>query len=73
MNQIPTSSRSSSQDPKVFCVSQAAGATGSTAIQIARHMGYKTLGIVSSPDKVDFIKTLGADKCIAYNQTKIDD
>lgn len=57
---------------KTFCVSSAAGSTGSIALQIAKHMGYRTIGIVSGAEKRDFVLGLGADACITYNDSKID-
>ncbi|CAD8201240.1 unnamed protein product [Paramecium pentaurelia] len=65
---IPTSERQ-----KTFCVSSAAGSTGSIALQIAKHMGFKTIGIVSGREKKDFVLSLGADECITYNDCKEND
>ncbi|CAD8125145.1 unnamed protein product [Paramecium sonneborni] len=58
---------------KTFCVSSAAGSTGSIALQIARHMGFKTIGIVSGREKRDFVLSLGANQCISYNNFKEND
>lgn len=35
-------------------------------------MGYRTIGVVSSNEKKDFVLGLGADDCITYNDSKID-
>jgi NADPH-dependent curcumin reductase CurA len=37
-------------------VSSAAGSTGSYAVQVGRHMGWRVVGIVGDPDKVGFVK-----------------
>lgn len=50
-------------------VSAAAGATGSTVVQIAKAKGCKVIGIASSPDKVDVVMGLGADAAIDYKAT----
>lgn len=50
-------------------VSAAAGATGSTAGQIAKAKGCRVIGIVGSPDKMDVIRDLGFDAAIDYRAT----
>lgn len=48
-------------------VSSAAGAVGSTAIQIARNLGCRTVGVTGSENKRLFvIEELGAGSCIDY-------
>lgn len=48
-------------------VSSAAGATGSAAIQIARNLGARVIGIAGGPDKCRFVRQqLGAAGCIDY-------
>jgi crotonyl-CoA carboxylase/reductase len=39
----------------------ASGGLGSMALQLARHAGAHSIGVISSPDKADFITRLGAD------------
>lgn len=50
-------------------VSAAAGATGSTAGQIARARGCRVIGIVGSPEKAQVIRDLGFDAAIDYRAT----
>lgn len=46
-----------------------AGGVGHVAIQLAKIAGAKVITTVSSNEKADFVKTLGADEVIFYNQT----
>jgi len=39
----------------------ASGGLGSMALQLARHAGAHSIGVISSPDKADFVTRLGAD------------
>lgn len=50
-------------------VSAAAGATGSTVVQIAKARGCKVIGLVGSPAKADVVRELGADAVIDYRAT----
>ena len=50
-------------------VSAAAGATGSTVVQIAKARGCKVIGLVGSPDKAAVVRELGADAAIDYRAT----
>jgi len=50
-------------------VSAAAGATGSTVVQIAKAKGCTVIGLVGSPDKAQVIRDLGADAAIDYRAT----
>ena len=52
-------------------VSGAAGATGSMVVQIAKHMlGCKrVIGIAGSQEKIDWVKSLGADDCLNYKDS----
>ncbi len=45
-------------------VHSAGGGVGSALIQLARAEGYFTVGVVGSPHKVDYVKSLGADRVI---------
>jgi NADPH-dependent curcumin reductase CurA len=45
-------------------VSAAAGATGTVAVQLARHTGCRTIGIVGSAAKVEVVRELGADEVV---------
>ena len=52
---------------EVLVVSAAAGAVGSTVVQIGKAMGLRVIGIAGGPDKCAFVRdTLGADACIDY-------
>lgn len=46
----------------------AAGGVGSSAIQIAKAVGARVIAAVSSADKADFCRRLGADASIDYSQ-----
>lgn len=52
-------------DDIVF-VTGAAGAVGSTAVQIAKALGNKVIGSAGGADKVKFLKELGCDEVIDY-------
>jgi NADPH:quinone reductase len=46
-----------------------AGGVGHVAIQLAKLQGADVCTTVSSPEKADFVRNLGADEVIFYNQT----
>jgi NADPH2:quinone reductase len=48
-----------------------AGGVGHVAIQLAKIAGARVLTTVSSNEKADFVKSLGADEVIFYNQTDV--
>ncbi|HYZ48277.1 MAG TPA: NADP-dependent oxidoreductase [Sphingomonas sp.] len=50
----------------IVFVSAAAGAVGSAVVQIAKLKGMTVIGSAGGPDKVAFVKQLGADACIDY-------
>jgi NADPH-dependent curcumin reductase CurA len=50
-------------------VSAAAGAVGSTVVQIAKAKGMTVIGTAGGPDKCAFVKSLGADEVIDYKAT----
>ena len=50
----------------IVFVSAAAGAVGSAVVQIAKAKGMTVIGSAGGPDKVEFVKSLGADKVIDY-------
>ncbi len=54
----------------VVFVSGAAGAVGSTVVQIAKIKGCKVIGSAGGADKCAFVKSLGADHVIDYKQAK---
>ncbi len=50
-------------------VSSAAGAVGSTAVQVARNLGCRVVGIAGSDEKVRLVvEELGAEVCINYRE-----
>jgi NADPH-dependent curcumin reductase CurA len=52
---------------ETFVVSAASGAVGSTAGQVARHMGARVVGIAGSPEKCAYvIERFGFDACVNY-------
>ena len=50
-------------------VSAAAGATGSTVVQLAKAAGCKVIGLAGSADKAAAVRELGADVAIDYRST----
>ncbi len=50
----------------VVFVSAAAGAVGSTVVQIAKAKGMTVIGTAGGADKCDWVKSLGADEVIDY-------
>jgi NADPH-dependent curcumin reductase CurA len=50
----------------IVFVSAAAGAVGSAVVQIAKARGMTVIGSAGGADKVEFVKSLGADACIDY-------
>lgn len=50
-------------------VSAAAGATGSTVVQIAKARGCRVIALVGNTDKVALVQSLGADAVIDYRAT----
>jgi NADPH-dependent curcumin reductase CurA len=54
-------------------ISSAAGATGSTAVQIAKLKGYRTIGIAGGPAKCRWLnQELGVDAAIDYKGENVD-
>jgi hypothetical protein len=47
-------------------VSAAAGAVGSTVVQIAKAKGMKVIGSAGDEEKCDFVRSLGADQVVDY-------
>lgn len=52
----------------IVFVSGAAGAVGSTVVQIAKIKGCTVIGSAGGPEKCALVKSLGADECIDYKQ-----
>jgi hypothetical protein len=54
---------------QTFVVSAATGPVGSTAGQVARHMGARVVGIAGSAEKCDYaVRELGFAACVNYRQ-----
>jgi hypothetical protein len=54
---------------QTFVVSACTGPVGSTAGQVARHMGARVVGIAGSAEKCDYaVRELGFDACVDYKQ-----
>jgi NADPH-dependent curcumin reductase CurA len=50
----------------IVFISSAAGAVGSTAVQIAKTKGMIVIGSAGGPEKCEFVRSLGADRVIDY-------
>ncbi len=57
---------------EVVVISAASGAVGSAAVQIARNLGCRVIGIAGGPQKCAYVKDeLGADAVIDYKNEKV--
>ncbi len=57
---------------EVVVVSAAAGAVGSTVVQLAKAWGCRVVGIAGGPEKCAFVRDgLGADACIDYKNEQV--
>ncbi|XP_005100049.1 prostaglandin reductase-3 [Aplysia californica] len=54
-------------------VTAAAGGTGQFAVQIAKLAGCHVIGTCSSPEKVDFLKSIGCDRVINYKKENFEE
>lgn len=54
------------QAGETVVVSAAAGATGSTVVQLAKARGCRVIGLCGGPDKAEVVRSLGADAVIDY-------
>lgn len=61
--------RAKLQSNQTVLIHAGAGGVGFLAIQLAKHLGARVLTTVSSQEKVDFVKSLGADAWINYRDT----
>lgn len=59
------------QSDETILIHAGAGGVGHVAIQLAKIAGAKVITTVSSNAKADFVKSLGADEIIFYNQTDV--
>lgn len=59
---------------QTFVVSACTGPVGSTAGQVAKHMGARVVGIAGSAEKCDYaVKELGFDACVNYKDGDLAD
>lgn len=59
---------------QTFVVSACTGPVGSTAGQIARHMGARVVGIAGSDEKCEFaVRELGFAQCVNYKRGSLDE
>jgi NADPH:quinone reductase len=65
--------RAQIQPGEVLLVTGATGATGSAAIQIAKHLGATVIATTSGAEKMQRVKDLGADYAIDYKQENVAD
>jgi NADPH:quinone reductase len=65
--------RAQIQPGEVLLVTGATGATGSAAIQIAKHLGAIVIATTSGAEKIQRVKDLGADYAIDYKQENVAD
>lgn len=56
--------------PPTVLVTGAAGAVGCAAVQIARTLGARVIGVASSPAKQDFVRSQGADLALGYEHLR---
>lgn len=58
------------KEGQTILISAASGATGSMAVQLAKHVfkASKVIGIAGSDEKVEWVKSLGADYCANYRE-----
>jgi len=59
------------KDGDILFVSAAAGAVGSTVVQIAKAKGMTVIASAGGPEKCDFVRSLGADQVIDYKGAPI--
>ena len=63
--------RANIQNGESLLVLGAAGGIGTATIQLAKVMGVKTLCAVGSDEKEEYVKSLGADQIIRYDQVDL--
>jgi len=59
------------QDGDDVVISGAAGATGSIAIQLAKHFGHRVIAIAGGPEKTAYCRSIGADETIDYRSEDV--
>lgn len=64
-------SRGEAKKGDVVVISAASGATGSTAIQVAKALGCRVIGITGSDEKCKFVESIGADVGVNYKDPNL--
>lgn len=59
--------------PRAVLVIGAAGGVGSALLQLARRAGMRTIGSVSTQEKADFARAMGADEVVFYRTENVVD
>jgi len=63
--------RAELQAGETLLVLGAAGGVGSAAVELGKRMGATVIGAASTEEKVDFVRSLGADHVINYGATEL--
>jgi NADPH2:quinone reductase len=63
--------RANIQKDESLLVLGASGGIGTATIQLAKIMGVKTICAVGSDEKAEYVKSLGADEIIRYDQVEL--
>lgn len=61
--------RAKLQHNQTILIHAGAGGVGFLAIQLAKHFGAQVITTVSTQDKADYVKSLGADRWLNYRET----
>ena len=63
--------RANAQSGESLLVLGASGGIGTATIQLAKVMGLKTICAVGSDDKAEYVKSLGGDEIVRYDQVEL--
>ena len=62
--QFALATRAQLRKSETVLVHGAAGGVGTATLQVAKGLGARTVGVVSTPEKADFVRELGADHAV---------
>jgi NADPH:quinone reductase len=62
--QFALATRAQVREGETVLVHGAAGGVGTAALQVAKGYGARTVAVVSTPEKADFVRSLGADDAV---------
>jgi len=62
--QFALATRARLQEGETVLVHGAAGGVGTATLQVAKGYGARTIAVVSTPEKADFVRALGADEAV---------